>query len=230
MSGAVFVSGTDTGIGKTWVTAALIRALRARGIDAVGMKPVASGCTRTPHGWRNDDALALLQASDLPEDAYDRVNPIALPMPASPHIAAADADRRIDLAAIGQAFDDLRRRHDVVLVEGVGGWAVPLSGPPGPWRMQSELVQLFELPVLLVVGLRLGCINHALLSARAIAGDGRLLGGWIGNRIDPDWDQVDPVTDTLQALIDAPSLGTLEFRAGADERTTAALIDLIATV
>ena len=217
---ALFVTGTDTGIGKTWVTAGLVRALRARGIDAVGMKPVASGCASTAHGWRNDDALALLRASGLSDDAYALVNPVALPMPASPHLAAADAGVNVDIAVIGRAFDTLIQRHRYVLVEGVGGWSVPLSGPPDVWRMQSDLVRALNLPVLLVVGLRLGCINHALLSACAIVNDGYVLKGWIGNRIDPDWDQVDAVTDTLRTLLPSQHLGTVTFDAEPDEPTT----------
>lgn len=227
MTRALFITGTDTGIGKTWVTAGLVRTLRARGVDAVGMKPVASGCLSTPRGWRNEDALALLRAGGLPDDAYALVNPVALPMPASPHLAAANAGMELDIDVISQAFDALSRQHRHVLVEGVGGWSVPLSGPPDDWRMQSDLVQALHLPVLLVVGLRLGCINHALLSRRAIAEDGHRLEGWIGNRIDPDWDQAGAVTDTLRTLLQPPYLGTVAFDAGPDERTAAAVAALL---
>lgn len=226
MTRALFITGTDTGIGKTWVTAGLVRALRARGINAVAMKPVASGCTPTPHGWRNDDALALLRAGALPEDAYALVNPVGLPMPASPHLAAADAGMPMDFGAIRSAFDALRRRHRCLLIEGVGGWSVPLSGPPDAWRMQSDLVRALALPVLLVVGLRLGCINHALLSARAIVNDGFVLKGWLGNRIDRDWDQADAVTETLRVLLRPPHLGTIAYDAGPGEHTVAAIAAL----
>jgi dethiobiotin synthetase len=204
---AVFVTGTDTGIGKTWVRAGRGRARRAAGLDAVGMKPVASGCSATPAGWRNDDALALLEAGGLPEADYPLVNPVALPLPASPHLAAVDAGTVIDLAPIEAALRQLRARHALVVVEGVGGWCVPLSGPPGPWLLQDALVRRLRLPVLLVVGLRLGCINHAVLSARAIAADGAGLVGWIGNALAPDWDQQLAVLATLQALLPAPLLG-----------------------
>lgn len=206
---AVFVAGTDTGIGKTWVSAGLVRALRADGVDAVGMKPIASGCSPGPAGWRNDDALALLAAGGLAEADYDLVNPVALPMPASPHLAAAAAGIEVALAPIDVALRQLRARHALVVVEGVGGWCVPLAGPPGAWLLQDSLVRMLRLPVLLVVGLRLGCINHALLSARAIAADGAGLVGWIGNALEPAWDQQDAVLATLQALLPAPLLGTV---------------------
>lgn len=207
MSRSVFVAGTDTGIGKTYVTAALVHALRAAGVAAIGMKPVASGCERTPDGWRNDDALALLVASGLADDRYDRVNPYALPMPASPHIAARAAGVRIELAPMLDAHAVLAAGTGVLLVEGVGGWSVPLA--ESPWLMQAELVRALDLPVLLVVGLRLGCINHALLSARAIAADGCRLLGWIGNAVEADWDQTDVVVATLRALLPAPPFGVL---------------------
>lgn len=221
MSGGVFVAGTDTGIGKTYVTAALVRALRAAGVAAVGMKPVASGCERTPAGWRNDDALALLAASGLADDRYDQVNPYALPMPASPHIAARAAGVRVELAPMLEARAALAAGTDVLLVEGVGGWSVPLA--ESPWLMQAELAQALNLPVLLVVGLRLGCINHALLSARAIVADGCRLLGWIGNAVDADWDQTDAVVATLRALLPAPSFGVLGHGAEVPAQMLAAL-------
>lgn len=211
MSGALYLTGTDTGIGKTWVTAALVRALRRYGIDAVGMKPVASGCERTRAGWRNDDALALLAASGLPDEDYSLVNPVALDMPASPHIAARAAGMRVELEPVADAFHALRHRHDCVLVEGVGGWLAPLAGPPQPWWLQADLVRALSMPVLLVVGLRLGCISHALLTARAVNGDGCALRGWIGNALEPAWPQLAPVVETLQALLPAPHAGDLGF-------------------
>ncbi len=156
----VFVTGTDTGIGKTFVSASLLAALNASGVRAVGMKPVASGCEPTPQGLRNADALALIEQS-AGEIDYTRVNPYAFAEPIAPHIAAADAGIAIDLAVIETAFDALASAQCVV-VEGVGGWMAPL----GPQLMQRDLVQRLRLPVILVVGVRLGCLNHALLSAR----------------------------------------------------------------
>jgi dethiobiotin synthetase len=200
----VFVAGTDTGIGKTHTSVALIHALRAEYPRVCGMKPVASGCADTPHGRRNDDALALQAASD-PVPTYDRINPVALSAPVSPHLAAAQEGISIAVAPLCAAFDALAADYDAIVVEGVGGWLAPL----GEDLPASALAQAFGLPVILVVGLRLGCLNHAALSARAIVADGCRLLGWIGNRIDPDMAMVDANIATLDRLLPAPCLGVL---------------------
>lgn len=202
--GGVFVTGTDTGIGKTRVSVALLDALREAGVVAVGMKPIASGCVMTTEGWRNDDALAL-QASSMPVPGYELVNPLALPDPIAPHAAAERAGVTIGMDVIESAFQQLADRGEVVVVEGVGGWAVPLSAS----LMQSAIPQRLGLPVVLVVGLRLGCISHALLSARAIVGDGCDLIGWIGNRIDPAMEAVDATIDVLDSRLPVPCLGVV---------------------
>ena len=209
----VFVTGTDTGIGKTYASCALLHALRAAGHRASGMKPVASGCDVTPDGLRNDDALALLAASD-PAPDYALCNPYALEYAIAPHLAARAHGVEITLAPITQAYEQIARSADRVVVEGVGGWSVPVSDS----LMQADLVRALELPVILVVGLRLGCINHALLSARAIAADGCNLVGWIANRIDPSMASADANLQTLQARVPAPMLGELEH---ASDRTPA---------
>ena len=177
----LFVTGTDTGIGKTHASTMLLHTLRARGLRAVGMKPLASGCERTPQGWRNEDALALQAASD-PRPRYEDVNPYALPHPLAPQLAARDAGVEVTLAPMLAAHARLQAQADSVVVEGVGGWLAPLSDT----LMQADLVRALDIPVVLVVGLRLGCLNHAFLSARAITADGGRLVGWIGNAIDPD--------------------------------------------
>jgi dethiobiotin synthetase len=199
-----YVTGTDTGIGKTHASSALLHALRARGLRAVGMKPVASGCERTTDGWRNEDALALQAASD-PRPAYDDVNPFALPQPLAPQLAARDAGIDIRLDVLLAAHARLAAQADCVVVEGVGGWAAPLSDT----LLQAELARAFALPVVLVVGLRLGCLNHAFLSARAIADDGLQLVGWIGNAIDPDMARRDDNLALLAAGLPAPCWGVL---------------------
>ena len=178
-----YITGTDTGIGKTTVSTALLHALRARGLRAVGMKPVASGCERTADGWHNADALALLAAS-APRPLYADLNPYALPLPMAPELAAADAGVEVALQPILDAHARLQARADCLVVEGVGGWAAPLAADLD----QKDIVCALDLPVLLVVGLRLGCLNHAILSARAITADGCRLAGWIGNAIDPSMD------------------------------------------
>ena len=205
MSRGVFVTGTDTGIGKTTVSCALLFALRACGLRAVGMKPVASGCEHTPMGLRNDDALRLLAASD-PQPDYALVNPYALPYPTAPELAAADVGVAIACEPLRVAFDALSAQADFVVVEGVGGWAAPLSA-----RLdQSELAHAFGIPVLLVVGLRLGCINHARLTAQAIRADGAHLLGWIGNAVDPGFARCEETTAILDRVIAAPFLGLLQ--------------------
>jgi dethiobiotin synthetase len=202
---AVFIAGTDTGIGKTHAACALIHALRQAGYDSCGMKPVASGCVSTPDGLRNDDALALQAAGSNPTLDYALVNPVSLRDPLSPHLAAAHDGVRISLAPMRLAFDRLLHDHQRVVVEGVGGWMVPLA----PGLLASDIARQWQLPVILVIGLRLGCLNHALLSARAILADGCRLLGWIGNAIDPALESPEENIATLRELLPAPCLGVL---------------------
>ncbi len=209
----LFVTGTDTGVGKTVASAALLHAFRARGMRAVGMKPVASGCERTPDGWRNEDALALQAASD-PLPPYDDVNPYALPAPLAPEIAARDAGVDVQLGALVSAFERLHPLADMVLVEGVGGWAAPLTATLD----QRHLVQELRLPVVLVVGMRLGCINHARLSARAIQEDGARLVGWIANEVDPAMQRRDENFALLCARMPVPCWGRLPHAPDIDGR------------
>jgi dethiobiotin synthetase len=221
----VFITGTDTGVGKTLVAAALLSALNAHGCRAVGMKPVASGCEPTPHGLRNDDAERLIAHSAGPLD-YDLVNPYALATPIAPHLAAADAETQIRLDPILAAFAALSTNADCVVVEGAGGWAVPLS----PTLMQADLVRALKLPVILVVGLRLGCINHALLSARAITDDGCALVGWIGNGIDAAMARVDGNIATLRARLPAACLGVLPAGAAPPHALGAQLHEAVSAI
>lgn len=221
-----YVTGTDTGIGKTAVSAGLLVALRAHGLRATGMKPVASGCVavREADGataWRNADALALLEASD-PAPAYADLNPYALPLPLAPELAARDAGIAVTLPPLLAAHARLQARADVVVVEGVGGWAAPLSAS----LTQTDLVRALDLPVLLVVGLRLGCLSHAFLSARAIAADGCRLAGWIGNGIDPDMDRREDQRAMLEVRLGAPCLGWIPPLPGADATAVSRCLDV----
>ena len=211
IASGVFVAGTDTGIGKTVAAASLLAAVNGRGLRAVGMKPVASGCAPRAGGLRNDDAELLIAHSAGNPD-YAQVNPYALPEPVAPHLAARAAGIEIRLERIVAAHAALRAQADIVVVEGVGGWTVPFSAT----LMQADLVRALGLPVILVVGLRLGCINHALLSARAIAADGCRLIGWIGNRIDPEMERSQENLSTLQERLTAPCLGVLPFAQSPD--------------
>ena len=208
---SVYVTGTDTGIGKTVVSTALLHALRARGLRAVGMKPVASGCEWVDAQWRNEDALAL-QAASAPCPAYSDLNPYALPLPLAPELAARDAGVQIETGVLVAAFHKLRENADALVVEGVGGWAAPLSANLD----QVDLVHALQLPVVLVVGMRLGCINHARLTAKAIAGDGCELIGWVANHVDPDMQRQDENFETLTQRLQAPCWGRLPYLAGQD--------------
>lgn len=193
----VFITGTDTGVGKTLVSVSIVRALVARGLAVAAMKPVAAGAVRTPQGPRSADALALAAVANVTA-SYDRINPYCLRAPISPHIAAAEEDVAIDVAVIRQRFEELAQRADCIIVEGAGGWLAPISAS----ETLADVARALSLPVVLVVGLRLGCLNHALLSAQAIAADGLELGGWIGNAIDPDFER------------SAENISTLERRLG----------------
>lgn len=174
-----YVTGTDTGAGKTFASVALLHALRRGGARAVGMKPVASGSERTARGWRNDDALALQAASD-PRPDYGLVNPYALPEPTAPQIAAELAGVTVRLDTLVEAYRELNGLAEQVVVEGVGGWLAPLADG----LEQADLVRALDLPVVLVVGLKLGCLSHARLTARAIVADGCRLQGWIGSGVE----------------------------------------------
>lgn len=211
-----YVTGTDTGIGKSVASAALLHALRARGLRAVGMKPVASGCEMTAEGWYNEDALLLQQASD-PVPAYGDVNPYALPHPLAPELAAADAGVAIELQPIVDAHARLAAIADAVVVEGVGGWAAPLTASLD----QLDVVRALELPVVMVVGLRLGCINHARLTARAILQDGATLAGWIANDIDPAMARSGDNFAILQRVLPAPCWGRLPHVVSLDPQAMA---------
>lgn len=218
----LYVTGTDTGIGKTWCSTALLHALRARGMAAVGMKPVASGCTRDGQGhWVNEDALAL-QAASSPVPAYADLNPFALPEPLAPELAAQRVGTEVTLPPLLDAFARLRAQAGAVVVEGVGGWDAPLS----PTLMQADLARALDLPVVLVVGLRLGCLSHALLTARAIAADGLHLAGWIGNTLDPPMDCLAENIGMLRARLPVPCWGVLPWAPGMPGAAAAGLMSL----
>jgi dethiobiotin synthetase len=213
----LFVTGTDTGVGKSVVSASLLHAIRAIGARAIGMKPVASGCEPGAQGWRNEDAL-LLQAASDPTPRYEDVNPYALPQALAPEIAAAEAGIEIGLEPILAAYARLRAQAEVMVVEGVGGWAAPIDA-----RLdQIDLVRALDLPVVLVVGLRLGAINHARLSARAIAADGARFIGWIANDIDPQMARMDENFEILCRRMPVPCWGRVPYSPRPDPARLAA--------
>lgn len=212
----LFVTGTDTDVGKTVVAAALVRALAARGLRVAGMKPVASGAHGSPSGPRNADAEALIAAANV-SAPYPEINPYCFEPPIAPHLAAAEAGVEIRREVIREAADALAARVAWLVVEGVGGWRVPLA----PGFDVAALAAGFGFPVVLVVGLRLGCLNHALLSAAEIRAAGCEFAGWVGNVIAPDMERLEENIDTLERLLDAPCLGVIP-RLAADALQTAA--------
>ena len=210
---AFFVTGTDTGVGKTFVSCALLHALARRHPRVVGMKPVAAGLVETPEGWDSEDAIALRSASTVRvPPALD--NPVRLPDPLSPHLAAERAGTRIDIHHLVACQRELAKRADAMVVEGAGGFLVPLT----PEHTGADLAQALGLPVLLVVGLRLGCLNHALLSAEAIRARGLPLAGWVANRIEPGMAAADDNIAFLRQRLGAPLLADIPHSATPDFR------------
>lgn len=202
----LFVTGTDTEVGKTIVSVALLNMLKRQGVSTAAMKPVASGATKINDHFINDDALSLQQAASI-DAPYAQVNPYVFSEAIAPHIAAAQAGVEIDFEMIKQSFQSLAGQSDFILVEGVGGWLAPLN------RQQTvaDLAIELELPVLLVVGLRLGCINHALLSVSAIEQSGAMLQGWIANKVQGNYPCVDENIDAIDQRLNAPLLATLDY-------------------
>ena len=215
-----FVTGTDTGVGKTVVTLGLMQHLQDQGCRVVPMKPVASGCQRTAQGLRNADALQLQQQSSVPLE-YSEVNPYAFEPAIAPHLAAAEAGCRIELATIGTAYRRLAIQADQVCVEGIGGWLVPLNEAQTVADLASEL----GLGIILVVGMRLGCLNHALLTQVAIATAGLHLAGWVANQPSPGCERVGEYIDALRSRLAAPLLGMVPFLPECSAAGVAACLD-----
>ncbi len=219
MTRSYFVTGTDTGVGKTLATAALLRRLREAGISVAGMKPIAAGAIAGPEGPANEDAV-LLQAEASVRHPYAIVNPWLFEPAIAPHIAAEEAGIAIDTDRIVAAHARLCQGAEVVFAEGAGGFLVPLNAT----RSCAELPALLGMEVLLVVGLRLGCLNHALLTAAAIETRSLLFAGWIGNCIDPDFPRRDANVATLKARLSAPCLGIIPWQRRPNVDTAAAAL------
>ena len=222
MAKFIFITGTDTGVGKTRVACALIHAARSRGIRVAGFKPIAAGCEQVDGEWVNEDALALQQASSSPLP-YAAVNPIALPEPIAPHLAAARAATVIDLKRLDAAADLLAKTNELVVVEGAGGWAVPVDDAltVGDWIARRGW------PVVLVVGMRLGCLNHALLSAESIRRRNPLV-GWVANVLPPAMPELAANIESLSQRLPEPLLGWVGEGVSAEQ--AAATLDLAAAL
>ena len=212
MSSAYFVTGTGTGVGKTLVTSGLLAAARQQGLSTVGLKPVAAGCELTEDGLCNEDALALQAQTTLPI-SYEQINPVALEPAIAPHIAAAEAGRQLSADRLaGVCRGVMMQRPDLTLIEGAGGWRVPLNNR----ETFAELAKIMQLPVILVVGMELGCINLALLTAEAIQHDGLTLAGWVANQAVPGMDRYQENLQTLQRWIPCPMIGEVPYQSELD--------------
>jgi dethiobiotin synthetase len=217
----VFVTGTDTGVGKTVMTCALLHAFAGRGRRVLGMKPVAAGAMRDATGWINDD-VAMLRSAGNVDAAAELINPFCFEPAVAPHIAAAQVGMTIDLDTIATAFEQLAALADLVMVEGVGGFCVPLNQREDG----ADLALRLRLPVVLVVGLRLGCINHAVLTAQAIRTKGLILAGWVANQIDPGMREIEANIAAIQLRIRAPLLASIGFSRPANPRRIAVELDV----
>ncbi|QXH57009.1 dethiobiotin synthase [Pseudomonas maumuensis] len=225
MSQAYFIAGTDTDVGKTTIAAGLLHAARQLGLSTLAAKPVASGCVVTTKGLRNSDSLALIDESSV-KLPYEAVNPFAFEPAIAPHVAAREAGVALSVPALRDAMQQVLAHHaDFTLIEGAGGWRVPLSDHAN----LSDLAIALRLPVILVVGVRLGCINHALLSAEAIARDGLQLAGWVANIVDPRTSRLEENLSSLAERLPAPCLGRVPWlkQAGADAVAEHLHLDLL---
>ncbi len=220
MARGFFITGTDTEVGKTLISTTLVWAWARRGERVAAFKPVASGSRRTPEGLRNEDALRL-QAMATVKLPYERVNPYVFEPPIAPHLAAEEAGVRIEVAPLCEAIASVEAER--VLVEGAGGWRVPLNESED----FSDLAEALGLPVILVVAIRLGCLNHALLTVESIQDRGLALAGWVANRPTPGVDRWQGQVETLRARIPAPCLGVVPPLAVPGPAQVAAHLDLV---
>ena len=224
MGKTYFVTGTDTNVGKTVVTCGLLEVARLNGLTTLALKPVSVGCRQTKNGLKNEDAQALMEAMTL-SLPYEQVNPIALEPPIAPHIAAKEAGVRMALDRLtGCSRSALMYKNDFALIEGAGGWRVPLNS--NSLEMITGLAKELNTPAILVVGMKLGCINHALLTVEAILRDGVRLAGWVANQMNPDMSRYDGNLETLKNMIPAPCLGMVPFLSNTSSRQVAEYLDI----
>ncbi|TQP53614.1 dethiobiotin synthase [Vibrio cholerae] len=221
MRNAIFIAGTDTDVGKTVASKAILQALATHNIATIGYKPVAAGSDKTEFGYRNSDALHLMKAAtvDMP---YEDVNPYALVLPTSPHIAAKHENVTIDYALLSNKLSKHKKNAELVVVEGAGGWRVPTSDSD----CLSTWVKQERLPVILVVGIKLGCLSHAILTAEAIRADGLELVGWIANRINPGTEHYAEIIEHLEGRLGAPKLGEIPYMPKAKRQELGKFIQL----
>lgn len=205
---AFFVTGTDTNVGKTLVAAGLLLAAKKKGYTTAALKPVAAGCEKTAEGLRNSDAL-MLQSVITQSLYYEQINPIALEAAIAPHLAAQLEKRSLSVDRLAGFCRGVLASAEVTLVEGAGGWRVPIN----PRETLADLAKTLQLPVILVVGIRLGCLNHALLTFEAIVRDGLPVAGWVANCIDADMPALQDNIESLRARLPVPCLAVVPFLA-----------------
>lgn len=206
LSKGVFITGTDTGVGKTRFTLTLMEALKNQGQQVSGMKPVACGAELKNGKLINEDAELIMQFCSKPTD-YELVNPAVFELAVAPHIASSKKNEKIDLNQIIDCYRRLAFNCETVIVEGVGGWRVPISNK----KSLVDLVRILDLPVILVVGIKLGCINHATLSAEAIRADGLILKGWVSNQLDKDYLFPEETIEALNRTLACPHIANLPY-------------------
>lgn len=220
MEQGFFITGTDTNVGKTWATVTLMRYFQAQGKTVAGMKPVASGCELINGKLCNEDALLLQENASVALD-YDLINPFAYQLPVSPHLAGEQ--NPVDLNKVVAVFEILKQKAEIVLVEGVGGWLVPLNHYGDDVQTMATSLNL---PVIMVVAMRLGCLNHARLTYQAIIDSGLNCAGWLATCVDPQMQKLDDNLATLKQLINAPLLGVVPYAEFADFEVFVKAIDL----
>ena len=217
---AFFITGTDTNVGKTLIASGLLVAANNMGLTTAALKPVAAGCEKNDAGLRNSDAL-LLQSVITEPMAYEQINPIALAAAIAPHIAAQQEKRLLSADRLAGFCRGSLNQANVTLIEGAGGWRVPLN----PSETLADLARILRLPVILVVGVRLGCINHALLTVEAIRNDGLTLAGWVANCVDADMPALQENIQSLAARIPAPCLGVVPWLEPAEPNVVSVALD-----
>lgn len=206
LSSGYFVTGTDTDVGKTCISLGLVEKLKQSGKSVGVMKPISAGCENTEAGLRNSDAVMLQEVSNV-ELSYETINPYAFEPPIAPHIAAREVNTRVDMETIIKHFHTIQSQSESVITEGAGGWMVPLND----FQTMADLAAQMALPVIVVVGMRLGCLSHALLTIQAIQKSKLPVAGWVANHIDPDMSRPQENIQTLIEMIDAPLLGEVPF-------------------
>ncbi len=223
---SIFIAGTDTDVGKTVVAAGILEAANRKGLSTVAVKPISAGCENTPEGLRNSDAL-LLQSTASISLSYDQVNPVAFEPPVAPHIAAEQAGRRLDadrIAALCRGV--LMQPADLAVIEGAGGWRVPLNTR----QTLADIPKMLNTPVVLVVGMKLGCISHTLLTVESIVRDGLPLAGWVANQIDPDMSCYTENLETLKNMLSAPLIAEIPYTDNCSPQNITQFVDIDALI